>query len=151
MAVFASDGLPRRWGILTRLKAATGRTSLDRSLARGADPDTCRELACRAHVLRGWRVRHAFADGIERIVHDAEYPDPRYSARAPVAREEVLAARSDLLRAAQALRAEPPAGARGIAEVALLLTDGAGPLFTEHPAGTLREAASRAAFHLEAV
>ena len=68
----------------------------------------------------------------------------------PVANEEVLAARHDLLRVADALRAEPPAEARGIAEVSLLLTDGAGPLFTEHPAGTLREAAFRAAFHLEA-
>jgi hypothetical protein len=44
----------------------------------------------------------------------------------------------------------PPAEARGIAEVSLLLTDGAGPLFTEHPAGTLRESSFRAAFHLEA-
>jgi hypothetical protein len=150
MAVFASDGLRPRWGLLTRLKAATGRTALDRRLARGEDPESDRELACRAHVLRGWRVRHAFADGIVRIVHDAEHPDERYSARVPVAREEVLAARHDLLRAAEALRAEPGGDARGIAEVALLLTDSSGPLSREHPAGTLREAAFRAAFHLEA-
>jgi hypothetical protein len=151
MAAFASDGLPRRWGVLTRLKAMAGRHTLDRRLARGVDPETSRELACRAHVLRGWRVRHAFADGVERTVHEAEHPDLRYSARIPVAREEVLAARGDLLRIAEALRAEPAGDARGIAEVALLLTDGSGPLFTRHPAGTLREAAFRAAFHLEAV
>jgi hypothetical protein len=29
-------------------------------------------------------------------------------------------------------------------------TTGAGPLYTEHPAGTLRESMFRAAFHLEA-
>jgi hypothetical protein len=69
--------------VLTRLKAATGRTALDRRLARA----------------------------------------------------EVLAARRDLLR---------------IAEVSLLLTDGAGPMFTQHPPGTLREAVFRAAFHVEA-
>ena len=34
--------------------------------------------------------------------------------------------------------------------VSLLLTEGAGPLFRKHPAGTLREAAFRAAFQLEA-
>ena len=124
MAVFASDGLPWRWGVLTRLKAATGPTALDRRLARGADPEASRELACRAHVLRGWRVRHAFADGIERIVTEAEHPDHRYSARVPVAREEVLAARPDLMRVAEALRAEPPV--------------------------TVREAVFRAPIHLEA-
>jgi hypothetical protein len=69
--------------VFTRLKAATGRTALDRRLARA----------------------------------------------------EVLAARRDLLR---------------IAEVSLLLTDGAGPMFTQHPPGTLREAVFRAAFHVEA-
>jgi hypothetical protein len=26
--------------------------------ARGADPEASRELACRAHVLRGWRTEH---------------------------------------------------------------------------------------------
>ena len=150
MAVFAGHGIPRSWGLLTRLKAATGRTELDRRLARGADPESSRELACRAHVLRGWRVRHAFADGLERVVREAETPSHRYTAAVPVARDEVLAARNDLLRVAEALRAEPAGDVRGIAEVSLLLTDGSGPLFTEHPAGTLREAAFRAAFHLEA-
>jgi two-component system sensor histidine kinase KdpD len=35
MAVFASHGLPRRWGVVTPLKAATVRHTLDRRLARG--------------------------------------------------------------------------------------------------------------------
>jgi hypothetical protein len=136
--------------VLTRLKAATGRTALDRRLARGADPDSSPELACRAHVLRGWRVRHAFADGLERVVREAEGPPHRYTAAAPVAREKVLAARRDLLRIAEALGAETTAPVRSIAEVSLLLTDGAGPMFTQHPPGTLREAVFRAAFHVEA-
>jgi hypothetical protein len=71
MAAFTSHIVPRA-GLLTRLRAATGRHALDRRLARGADPDSSPELAC------------------------------------------------------------------------------AGPMFTEHPAGTLRETAFRAAFHLEA-
>jgi hypothetical protein len=67
-----------------------------------------------------------------------------------VVRGEVRRARQELLRLVEALRAEPPGHVRGIAAVSLLLTDGAGPLFAEHPTGTLREAALRAAFHLEA-
>ena len=126
------------------------RHTLDRRLAMGADPLESAALARRARALRGWRPRHAFADGIERVVHEAEHPDDRFTAAIPVAREEVLSARGDLLRVAEALRAEPPCDVRGIAEVSLLLTDGSGPLFTRRPAGTLREAALRAAFHLEA-
>ena len=150
MAAFAGSVIPRRASIVTRLKAAAGRMALDRRLARGDDPDSTPELACRARVLRGWRLRHALANGIQHVVKEAENPPFSYTAAIPVARVEVLAARRDLLRAAEALRAEPPAPVRGIAEVSLLLTDGAGPMFTEHPAGTLREAAFRAAFHLEA-
>jgi hypothetical protein len=150
VVVFTSHAIPRRTGVLTRLKAATGRHKLDRRLARGADPDASPELACRTRVLRGWRVRHSFADALERVVREAEHPDDRYTAAIPVAHDEVLAARDDLLRAARGLRAEPPADVRGIAEVSLLLTDGAGPLFAEHPPGALREAAFQAAFHLEA-
>ena len=48
----------------------------------------------------------------------------------------MLAARSDLLRLAAALRAEPGPPVRGIAAVSLLLTDGTGPLFAPHPAGS---------------
>jgi hypothetical protein len=150
VAAFTSHAIPRRSGLLTRLKAATGRHALDRRLARGAEPEASPELACRARVLGGWRVRHSFADALERVVREAEHPDDRFTAAIPVARDEVLAARDDLLRAARALRAEPRSNARGIAEVSLLLTDGAGPLFAAHPPGTLREVAFRAAFHLEA-
>ena len=151
MAVFTSHGIPHRWALLTRIKAATGRATLDRRLAHGTDPSATQEMACRAGVLHRGRVRHALADGLEHVVLEAEHPDHRFSAAVPVARDEVLAARDELLRVAGLLRAEPPGGVRGIAEVSLLLTDGSGPLFAEHPPGTLREAAFRAAFHLEAV
>jgi hypothetical protein len=137
--------------VLTRVKAAVGRTALDRRLARGVDAHASPELRRRAQVLRGWRARHAFAAGIEQVVHDAEHPHRHYTAAVAVERDEVLAARGVLLRVAEALRDEPPGDVRGIAEVSLLLTDGTGPLFTRQAAGTLREAVFRAAFHLEAV
>jgi hypothetical protein len=139
-----------RWGLVTRIKAATGRLALDRRLADGAAPASSPELARRAQVLSGWRTRHALADGLERVVTEAVAPPRHHGADVPVQRDEVLAAQAELLRLATALRAEPAPAARGVAEASLLLIDGSGPVFSPHPPGTLREAAFRAAFHAEA-
>ena len=141
---------PGRWDLLTRIKTATGRLALDRRLAEGANPGSRPELARRAAVLSGWRTRHALAAGIERIVAEAVAPPRAHGADVPVQRDEVLAAQAELLRLAAALRAESAAGVRGVATASLLQTDGTGPVFAPHPSGTLREAASQAAFHAEA-
>jgi hypothetical protein len=150
MGAHAGTRPPRSSGLITRLKAFTGRLELDRRLAAGANPDTSPELARRAHVLRGWRVRHHLADSLEQVIVEAVAPPRERGAAIPVQREEVLAAQRDLLRLVAALRSEPPAPVRGIAAVSVLLTDGTGPVYAPHPHGTLREAAFRAAFHAEA-
>ena len=62
----------------------------------------------------------------------------------------MLDAQDELLRLAIALRSEPAPPVRGVAEASLLLTDGTGPVFNPRSSETLREAAFRAAFHLEA-
>ncbi len=150
MAAFAGVGVPRPRRLLVRLRAATRRMELDRHLAMGADPGSTPELACRAHVLAGWRMRHALAAGLEQRVAEAVAPPRREGAAAPIVREEVRIAQEQLLRLAAALRAEPAPHVRGIAEASRLLTDGRSPMFVAGPAGTLREAAMRAAFHAEA-
>jgi hypothetical protein len=143
--------MPRRTsGLRVRLKAFTDRLALDRDLAAGVSRNASPALARRAQVLEGWRVRHRLADGLERVVIEAIAPPYEHGAAVPVRREEVLTAQTDLLRLARALRAEPGPPLRAIAAVSLLLTDGAGPVFAEHPHGTLREAAFQAAFHGEA-
>jgi hypothetical protein len=150
MGAHAGTRPPRSSGLITRLKAFAGRLELDRRLAAGANPDTSPELARRAHVLRGWRVRHHLADSLEQVIVEAVAPPRERGAAIPVQREEVLAAQRDLLRLVAALRSEPPAPVRGIAAVSVLLTDGTGPVYAPHPHGTLCEAAFRAAFHAEA-
>ena len=136
--------------LLVRLKAFTSRLALDHELAAGADPAARPELARRAQVLSRWRIRHAFASGLERAVVEAIAPPYDHGAAVPVDREAVRAAQHDLLRLATALRAEPPPDVRAIATASVLLSDGAGPLFNPHPEGTLSDAAFRAAFHAEA-
>jgi hypothetical protein len=150
MAAHADTSAPRTWGLRARLQAIVDRPALDRRLATGANPDASPALVRRAHVLSGWRVRRALADGLESVVIEAIAPHHEWSAAVPVQREEVLAAQADLLRLVRALRAEPAPPVRVIAAVSELLTDGAGPVFAEHPPGTLAEAAFQAAFHAEA-
>jgi hypothetical protein len=148
MAAHADTSI--RWGLLARIKAATGRFALDQRLAAGEQPSSRPELARRAQVLSGWRTRHALADGLERVVMEAVAPPRHHGADVPVQREEVLAAQDVLLRLATALRAEPAPPVRAVAEASLLLIDGTGPVFSPYPPGALREAAFRAAFHAEA-
>jgi hypothetical protein len=121
---------------------------LDRRLAEGADPHISRALERRAHRLA--RSRQSIAAGIEGVVVEADAPPSGSSAAVPVQREQVLAARSELLRLAAALRNGHEPDVRAVAMASVLLTDGAGPVFAPHPDGALRELASRAASSVEA-
>jgi hypothetical protein len=150
MAAHADLHVPRSRGLVARLRAHTARLELDHALATGADPRTTAPLARRAEVLRRRRVRERLARGLERIVAEAAAPPHEHGADVPVQREEVLAARRDLLRLVAALRSAPGPGVRCIATVSLLLTDGTGPVFAPYPHGTLRQAAFQAAFQAEA-
>jgi hypothetical protein len=150
MAAHASTRVPRSWRLVTCVKAFVGRLELDRRLAAGTDPAASPELARRAQVLSRWRVQHALADALEHVVVEAVAPPRRHGADIPVQRTEVLAAQRDLLRLVAALRAVPGPSVRATAAASLLVTDGTGPVFSPHPAGTLRTAAFQAAFHAEA-
>jgi hypothetical protein len=150
MAAHAHLRVPRSHGLKARLRAATGRPHLDRELAAGASEAGSPELARRAEVLRGWRMRHRLADGLERVLIEAVAPGHEQGAAVPVQRDEVLAAQRDLMRLVAALRSEPAPPVRSIAAVSLLLTDGAGPLFAPYPRGSLGEVAFQTAFYAEA-
>jgi hypothetical protein len=150
MAAHAHIRVPRSHSLKARLKAATGHLQLDRELATGASESASPEMARRAEVLRGWRVRHRLADAVERVVIEAVAPGRERGAAIPVQRDEVLTAQPDLLRLVAALRSEPGPPVRSIAAVSLLLTDGAGPMFAPCPRGSLAEAAFQAAFYAEA-
>jgi hypothetical protein len=125
---------------------------LDRRLADGADPLASPSLARRAAILLKQRTRRRLAGGVEKAVLEAEDPRPHspVSAAIPVQRRAVLNARSELLLLAAALRTAPDPQPRGIAAVSVLLSDGAGPLFTEHPAHALGSAVRRATTWVEA-
>ena len=127
-----------------------GRLALDRRLANGEDPGRSPRLARRAQELTRRRNRRTLSEGLVRVVGAASRPSRPRAAAVPVQRDAVLEARRDLLRLAAALRDEPAPDVRAIAEASLLVTDGGGPVFVPHAAGTLRRAALQAVSRAEA-
>jgi hypothetical protein len=131
----------RRDRIVARLQARR----LDVELARGADPEVDAALALRAAILTTPGRRRVLAAALKRIVASAGETPPGWqpsSARAAVAELE-----SELLALERRLVAPGPVAARGVAEVRLLVTDGAGPLHTGR--SDLRSAVEDAERHLE--
>jgi hypothetical protein len=135
---FVAQPVRLRDRLATRLRARR----LDRSLARGDDPESGAALALRAATLTGLRRRRALATTLERIASAAA--DTRLRPRLPAA---VAALEPELRALARRLAQPGPVAARGVAEVALLLTDGSSPLHACH--GDLRAAVERATRHLD--
>jgi hypothetical protein len=120
------------------------RGALDRRIARGADTRESPQLARRARQLTSRRRRRALANGIRNLVNAAEEPVRALSAAAPVQRREILHERGFLLQLAIDLESDDELNARGIALIERLLTDGASPVYSPLPAGTLRDALTHA-------
>jgi hypothetical protein len=84
----------------------------------------------RAAQLLSARHRRRLAGAIERLVREADAPPhPSFSVAVEPARDQVAEARSSLLFLAYLLRHANPAGARGVAIVERLLTDGRSVLY----------------------
>jgi hypothetical protein len=117
------------------------RSSLDRRLAAGANPDECDDLRRRAEQLRSSVHRRELAARLLTLVEKADGPTPPISAAVPIDRRAVRGARSDVIALALDLGAtDLEASARGIALVQCLLWDGASPVYA--PLG--REALTQA-------
>lgn len=116
-----------------RVQARLRSRTLDHRLARGVDPDGGPALAARAAYLTRRCTRERIADDIERFVAYAERAPSRSPSRATVgpARAAVRANRDELRCLAETLRGTSPVYARGIAELVVLLGDGAGPAYCD--------------------
>jgi hypothetical protein len=79
-----------------------------------------------------------------KIVDDARTGRALSIARVSMERSEVLAAAWELERIAETLLTPGPVAASGVAQVRLLLINGAGPLYTRDGPAGLRPAAARA-------
>jgi hypothetical protein len=127
-----------------RLAARIRATRLDAELARGVAPEARAPLALRARALGEYRIRSALGRQIRRIVDDARGPHDLGRAQVPTRRDEVLAAALELDELAERLLTPGPVAAGGLAQVRLLLTDGASPLYFRGAPEGLRGAVDRA-------
>ena len=112
-----------------RIAARLRRSALDRALTDGADPAASRLIAARAAQLASASIRARIADGLERLAPSANRPRSR--ARILPSGAATLGNRSELLELAGLLRGDRPLYARGVAMLEVILTDGAGPAYTD--------------------
>lgn len=101
---------------------------LDDELASGADPSTDRALTLHAYRLLMPRSRARIADGLETAWRDAGRSHG-LSAKAPLAREAILAAGPELESLIAELRTDDRCDPRGVALARMLLIDASSPLY----------------------
>jgi hypothetical protein len=116
-------------GLPARFAARVRHHTLDQALIAGADPAATQQLAARAARLTSWSMRREVARGLDRLALGEREAPKRWQVR-PFSR--AAAANAQELRAlAVRLREPGPLYARGIAMLSRLLTEGAGPAYTD--------------------
>ncbi|HEY7947600.1 MAG TPA: hypothetical protein VID75_07990 [Acidimicrobiales bacterium] len=120
-----------------RLVARVFASALDRRLAQGVSPESNVLLALRAQILARPETRRAIARNWDHLVRVAR---GEAVSRVPLRRHHIVTAESDIADMRRALLSELPAPARGVAMAAVLLRDGAGPLYNGRSAVDLRRA-----------
>lgn len=105
------------------------RRRLDEALAVGALVGDSRDRALRAEQLGQPRARRRLATALRQIVEEALDPRVGVGAMVPPARATVIPWSEGLLGLADRVERPGPVSARGLAQMTLLLGDGAGPLY----------------------
>ena len=131
----------KRAGWRERVAARLRANRLDTELAHSTAP-TRAALALRAQDLGECQIRERLGRSVRQILDDARTDRPRSVARVSTQRSEVLAAAWELDRIAETLLTPGPVAASGVAQVRLLLINGAGPLYSRDAPGELRTAAT---------
>jgi hypothetical protein len=134
---------------VARVRARVCSRQLDRELAQGISPDSSAILSVRAYDLIGVRMRAMLAQSIRRLVDDAAHPLRPMHFTVPICRSKVWRCRHTLEEVADRLAGSEPLDARGVAQLRLLLSDGAGPLYDHPGANDLAPALRRAVAALE--
>jgi hypothetical protein len=124
---------------------------LDDRIARGEDPASDPALARRAERLTAAGERSALAAALDAVIADAERGPTRFSVRVQPRRRAVRECTGDLLSLAARLRDGEPVDAQGVAMVAVLVRDGASPLFYSGAPRTLTHTVRSARHALDPV
>ncbi|MDT4976504.1 MAG: hypothetical protein QOG98_2262 [Pseudonocardiales bacterium] len=123
--------------IRDRLAARLHADRIDLELARGASPDATISAALRARVLTSTRSRRVLAHGLLRAVAQANTPWVAFGARVPVNGDHLISATPDIMELHRQLLTHGPVSVRGVAQTHVLLTSGAGPLYSRRSVADL--------------
>jgi hypothetical protein len=146
---------PDRWELVQsrfrdRLRAHWRALDLDEQLAAGRSPGADRLRAVRAGMLIAPAQRRRLAASWADLLAGSAGPAARRQpVGVPLQRARIDAARDDIQRLVDALRAPGPASARGVALANLLLTDGTSPVYQRNSPVDLPSALHAAVRHLD--
>ena len=135
--------------LLTNILLRLNPAPVDADLAAGRPPETSPRHAARARRLVNPRMRDALASNWEHLLVTARGPADGLSHRAPIRRERVHRAESEIRELITALRATGPIPARGVAVATRLLTDGRSPIYDPQGSDDLTAILARALEHLD--
>lgn len=113
-----------------RLAVRLSAARLNADLATGVAAHSSTAHALRADILVDPRRRAHLAHHWLKLIDAACSPPRPGHPRLPVARTDILNARTDIAELAEALINQPIVTARGVALAEVLLTDGGGPVYT---------------------
>jgi hypothetical protein len=123
---------------------------LDTALAGGADPWSSRALMTRAARLCSLRWRRRIGAGLLGLVEEAERPSMVFSTRMAVRRREIIRHRDELIALGCRLGEPAPVRVAALAELSLLLSDGASPVYVGgRPPSNLAHTMSKVVWALE--
>jgi hypothetical protein len=142
----APYGDPTPW---TRVRVWWRRPTLTARLANGADPDESTDLMLVARELIGAPKRSQLAAALDRVVRAAAQRPRPWTAVVPLNRREILAARDELVELSERLRADTPVPVRAVALTAVLVRDGASPVYDRKAETGLWRLARRARLALD--
>jgi hypothetical protein len=125
--------------LLAHLRAA----SLDRQLASGLAPESTRTMAARAEMLVSRPRRQSLAENWRDLSERATAKPAVLTGCAPLCRDRIISADSQIGEMVRALSTPLPVPAQGVAMASWLLTDGAGPLYNRTCAMDLSDALDR--------
>jgi hypothetical protein len=117
---------------------------IDRELAHGASPEASIELALRSRVLSSTRTRHLLAHGLRRAIARANAPSSGLPGVVRLNRAEIISATPDIMELHRLLITGGPVSVHGVAQTHILLTCGAGPLYSRRAAAHLGRSLRRA-------
>jgi hypothetical protein len=130
--------------IRDHLAARLHADGIDVELARGASPDANIRSALRSRALTSTRARHDLARGLRRAIARATTPSADRRVVPGVNSAEIISAIPDLVELHRLLLTDGPVSVRGVAQTRILLTAGAGPLYSPRTAAVLRPVVRRA-------